>query len=219
MDLTATRDHVLSSLEGSRSALGRDPDIILLHQSAERTARDASFWRMLVELIGGSVPGVQVGVSVYDVRWTQEVLAAAPEIIRAVQIPYNAFDRRFDALARDFTDLGIRVISRSAFLKGLLPLPTADLPPWAGDLVAPKRRLDELAEAGGTSVADLVLRWCLRAGFIESTLLGVDSAAELRENSRALAPRPELEPILDEVDGIEVDPETIDPRRWIAFGF
>lgn len=170
-------------------------------------------------MIAGSVPRIEFGVSVYDVRWTREVLAVAPGIISVVQIPYNAFDRRFEALAQDFRDLGVRVVSRSAFLKGLLPLPTADLPAWAGDLAAPKRRLDELAASGGTTVSDLVLRWCLRAGFIQSTLVGVDTAAELRENARAMVPRPELDPLLDEVDGIEVDPETIDPRRWLAFGF
>lgn len=219
LDSSAIHHHILTSLSESRSALGRAPDIVLLRQSDEPIVRNATFWQVANEVIAASVPRIELGISVYDLRWTHEVLAAAAGLITVVEIPYNAFDRRFEALSHDFRDLGCWVVSRSTFLKGLLPLPTAHLPAWAGALAGPKRRLDELAASGGTTVADLVLRWCLRAGFVHTTLVGVDTAAELREDARAMVPRPELDPFLDEVAEIEVDADAVDPRRWAAFGF
>lgn len=220
MDPAALRRHVIASVSDSRAALGRDRlDIVLLHQSDDWLIQSELFWDTVAEVQTTEGLWGEFGVSVYDVPSARHVLAAAPAIVRAVEIPYNIFDRRFAALATEFERHRIRVISRSAFLKGLLPLPTAELPEWATDLVAAKRRLDDLAAAGRTSVADLALRSCLRARFIESTIVGVDSPLELRADVGSLPPRPDLEEILDEVDLIEVDPEAMDPRRWLAFGF
>ncbi|MBM4433629.1 MAG: aldo/keto reductase [Chloroflexi bacterium] len=210
---------ILASIDASRRALGRDVlDIVLLHRSEDWILRSDMLWTTVSE-IGSTGVWKSFGISVYDVPAARAALDAGAGIVEVVEAPYNVFDRRFAALARQFERQGVHVVSRSAFLKGLIPLPTDALPPWAAELAPAKRRLEDLAAEGGTSVAELALRACLRAPFIGSTIVGVDSATELAANARSLAPRPDLDRVLDEVERIDVDPASIDPRRWLAHGF
>ena len=102
------------------------------------------------------------------------------------QIPYNIFDRRFDDIQKELDEYSIGLISRSTFLKGIIPCSISDVPENLSDIKPFKRELQNMANECGCSVADLASVFVYYNDYINSTILGVDSPEELESNIKSI---------------------------------
>ena len=100
-----------------------------------------------------------------------------------------------DALVDDALD-GIPEDSRAAQGKSLDPSLLTD------EAIAHIRRLNEIAQARGQSLAQLALAWVLRDERVTSVLIGASSVSQLDDN---LAVLDNLRIAQEELDAIEQD--------------
>lgn len=101
-----------------------------------------------------------------------------------LQIPGNVLDRRHQhsGIFRAAAQRGVAVFLRSVYLQGLLVMPEGAIPPGLQAVVPARRRLAEIAAAGGMGMAELALRYMLAQDGITSVLTGVETVAQVREN-------------------------------------
>ncbi len=159
--------------------------------------------------------GFKFGVSVYDPEPTREMLERHGDAIDCLQAPYNVADRRFESLAKLLQEKGIVFISRSTFLKGALA--EKRLPAELKGLKPVRDRLRQISEESGLTPAQLLLHFALSAPFIDCTLIGVNSAEQLREDLDLERSRGKFIRHQQELMEVRVeDPFLIDPRRWTS---
>ena len=123
----------------------------------------------------------RIGVSVYTAAQIDALLARYP--VEFVQAPVSIFDQRLIANGqlRRMKDMGIEVHARSVFLKGLVFAEPERLPAHfdaAKPQIAAFRRA--ALEAGRSPMA-AALSFALARPEIDTVLVGVTSAAQLRE--------------------------------------
>jgi aryl-alcohol dehydrogenase-like predicted oxidoreductase len=196
------------ALRASRDRLGlAHLPVVLLHRSADLL--DAACREALAGWFERGEVGA-LGVSIYD---PAELDAVWPVFKPAVvQAPFNVLDRRLVAsgwLSRLHAE-GVRVMSRSAFLQGLLLMPAHARPayfkPWAGLLDG---WLAACAHAGKTAL-EAALAFVLSEPRIERVIVGADSLVHLEEIlAAAIAP---ASPLPLPLHSNEV--ALIDPSRW-----
>lgn len=132
-----------------------------------------------------------------------------------VQLPYNIFDRRFDAVFNRLKQKGVEIHIRSSFLQGLFFMKKDKLPDNF-QKVAPKLdTLQKISESTQTSIAELCLQYIAKNSNIDKIVVGVDKLADLKENYSALSvPRIEQSTI-DQLDKLQEDDENIIlPINW-----
>jgi aryl-alcohol dehydrogenase-like predicted oxidoreductase len=156
--------------------------IYMIHIPGDRTQR-----------IDPCVPGIlrrmqaeglieKAGVSVYRPHEADEMLQY--DVFEAIQIPMNIFDLRMvrsGALKR-LSDAGRTVFVRSVFLQGLFFL-TEDQLPDAFRAAAPSlRKLREIAEKTGVSIAQLALAFIRDMEGVTSLVLGSETPEQTAQN-------------------------------------
>lgn len=140
------------------------------------------------------------------------------DIIDYLQIPYNIFDKRFDCLADEFEKNDIDIISRSTFLKGIIPSPMENIPNELKEIIPYKLKLNEMCNKLNIGVAELATLFVYYNQNISSTIFGVNSPQELETNIKTINEFDE--DILDNVDFDDLtieDSRLIDPRQWNEF--
>lgn len=211
-------NHIQTSIEESLSNLNLDKiPISLLHQVDERLYKNNDFWACIADLKQDGML-CDFGVSVYDTDFTKEIIELHGDIIDYLQIPYNIFDKSFDCLFDEFEKYNIDVISRSTFLKGIIPSPIEDIPGELKDILPYKLKLDEVCENLNIGVAELATLFVYYNQNISSTIFGVNSPQELENNIKTIEEF--NEDILNDVDfdGLTIsDSRLIDPRQWKEF--
>ena len=158
------------------------------------------------------------GVSVYDTNDTQFLLDNYGDIIDYIQIPYNIFDRRFDIVFEQIKIHNIDVISRSTFLKGIIPASVENVPSELNDIIPYKLKLKSISEDIGVNVDELATLFVYYNENISSTIFGVNSPNELKNNIDAIKHFDEN--ILANIDFEELsisELKLIDPRQWNEF--
>ena len=158
------------------------------------------------------------GVSVYELPETKYIAQKYNDCVDFFQIPYNIFDRRFDDIQKELDEHSIGLISRSTFLKGIIPCSINDVPENLSDIKPFKRELQNLADECGCSVADLASVFVYYNDYINSTILGVDSPEELESNIKSIERFDETLIKNIDFDNLRVnDDYLIDPRKWDNF--
>jgi len=177
----------------------------LLHRET-----DIRFLPLLEDLVRKGLIG-EAGVSLDTPRYILEGASA-----RCVQLPCNVLDRRFDRFWPLARARGTRVFSRSVYLQGLLLMPEDRIKPGLAAVVPVRRRLAELAREAGLTLAELCMRFALSNPAVSGVLVGVDTAAQLRENLRAAEPGALPDDLLARVNVAVPDlPEAIvRPALW-----
>lgn len=193
---------------------------LLLHNWAHRFSHGGAVWRRLLEMQSEGEIEV-LGASVYSPD--EAVVALNDPTIGHLQIPFNMLDWRWkaagvDALALRRKDVCIH--ARSALLQGLL---SADRSTWARVPGAePERwlgKLERLAvEFGREDRADLCFAYVRSQPWIASTVVGVETMAQLDTNLR-LFTNPLL--TLEQCDRAEQElagasEDLLNPSRWKA---
>ena len=172
--------------------------------------------------IDGRISEGQLGhfaVSVYEPE--QAFTVIEDDLVSAVQIMGNAFDRRFEdsgfiAAARE---KGVGVFVRSLYLQGLLVMAPQQIPDrldFAREAVAAWRAF--CAESG-IAPEVFALQYASLKGW-GAPVIGCDSADQVRENVRLLGETPEASqaalPLWENSSAAQVDNRILDPRQWPA---
>ena len=191
--------------------------ILQLHQTVDEIYKNDDFWVIINQLKEDNLIDL-FGVSVYELSETQFIAQNYNECVDFFQIPYNIFDRRFDDIKKELDEYSIGLISRSTFLKGIIPCSIDDVPECLNDIKPFKRELQNFANECGCSTADLASVFVYYNDYINSTILGVNSPEELENNINSIERFDEN--ILKDIDfdNLRVtDDYLIDPRKWDNF--
>ncbi|WP_395648231.1 aldo/keto reductase [Terricaulis sp.] len=204
----------LAAVQRSLELLGPKPlDAVLVHHARDLASEEGGrLWDGLLRLrADGRVK--RIGFSAYFEDDPAALARAfAPDL---VQLPLSVLDQRplrsgqLTALA----EMNVAVHARSVFLQGLLFLDAARMPRAIAD-VAPgiERARSTFASAGVTPV-NAALAFVMSRPEVERVIVGVTSAAELRELVEgATAPAPAVD-----WSGLALDhPRALTPSLWEA---
>lgn len=212
------KNHIQQSVNDSLSNLNLDNiPILQLHQVDMGLYNNSDFWSCIEDIKQDKLID-NFGVSVYDTEDTQFLLDNHGDIIDYIQIPYNIFDRRFDSIFEQIKVNNIDVISRSTFLKGIIPSPVDNVPSELNDIIPYKLKLESASENAGVRVDELATLFVYYNKNISSTIFGVNSPEELKNNIDTIKQFDES--ILDVIDFNELsisEVKLIDPRKWNEF--
>jgi aryl-alcohol dehydrogenase-like predicted oxidoreductase len=108
------------SLSKSLNALRKDSiDLLSLHQSDAFIINNPNFW-ILIDELKNKNKIKKFGISIYDVEEFTQLDESMLSHIDDVQIPLNLIDRRFETIIDYMRSLGIQIIVRSIYLRGIL---------------------------------------------------------------------------------------------------
>jgi aryl-alcohol dehydrogenase-like predicted oxidoreductase len=171
------------AVRGSCSDLERSRiDVMLFHRCADMFRWSGAALERLSEHVAKGTIG-EIGASVYTP--TEALRSLGDQRITQLQIPFNLLDQRwlepeFQRAAAARPDLVIH--ARSVFLQGLLLSEPGRWPSWvhsAPRLCSGVRRL--IASFQRKCAADLCMAFVRAFPWITSLVVGVESAAQLRE--------------------------------------
>ncbi len=211
-DRQKIKDHFRQSLEKSATALGlaRLP-LVQMHQGHDSELINNDLWDVVREM-REKQQFEQFGISVYEPEPVKDIIFRYAGQIDFIQIPFNLLDERFFAVKNLLAEKNIKVISRSAFLRGILVSKNNEMPAETA-----KARDGLAQEAAGLNLKleEYALLYALSQDWIVSTIAGVDSAHELEVDANLLAksknfsrPKPKVGPVK------VINQDLIDPRKW-----
>lgn len=218
LNYSILNNHINNSISESLSYLNLNKiPILQLHQVDERLYTNVDFWNCIHDLKQeGAI--CDFGVSVYDVDFTKNIIKMHGNLIDYIQIPYNIFDRRFDCLFDEIKKNNIEVISRSTFLKGIIPSDIDSIPTELDGIIPYKLKLIEISDEIGVEVAELATLFVYYNNNISSTIFGVNSPQELENNIKTI--NDFNQEILGNINFDELtisEVGLIDPRLWKEF--
>ena len=156
----------------------------------------------------------QVGISVYSPDIAARALSSAG--IRAIQLPFNIFDRRFQSIISQAAAQDVTIFARSVFLQGLFFLSTDEaierLPPatcWVSDLQRFSRECNR-------SVAELALCYVRDTFGVTAIVVGAESEDQVETNLRLMSAPPLSQHLRDQIDArfCEVPLHVVNPVLW-----
>lgn len=218
LDFNTLENSIYSSVNESLDSLSLDKiPILQLHQTDEILFKNVDFWEVIAQIKEDNLIDL-FGVSVYGLEETQFILNNFTDSVDFFQIPYNIFDRRFEDMYDILSDNSVGLISRSTFLKGIIPCSLEDVPKELDGIKYFKKELEELANSLDLRVDELANLFVYSNDFINSTIFGVNSSEELEKNIMTLDKyNDELFENVD-FDKLRIyDVNLIDPRLWADF--
>ncbi len=215
-----SRKYLIASLDQSLKRMGLDyVDIFYSHRFDPDTPLEETM--QALDAIVRSGRALYIGISSYDADQTER----AAEILRDLGTPclihqpsYSMFNRWIeDALLDTLEDEGIGCICFSPLAQGLLThkylggeIPEGSRAAKEHGFLRPShitdeklakvRKLNEIAEARGQTMAQLALVWVLRHKTVTSALVGASRVSQIEDNVAALD---NLSLSEDELDAIE----------------
>lgn len=123
------------------------------------------------------------------------------DLYELVQVPMNLFDHRLlhNGAMQRFRQNGKAVYARSVFLQGLFFLQPHLLPAHLQEAQVPLRRLHELAEQEGMSIAQLAFSYVRDMEGVGHIVVGAETTEQLAENIAYLDGPPLSERALQQV--------------------
>ena len=217
-DYNCLRDSIYRSIEASLNNLKlQNLDILQLHQTDEYLIANPNFWLIIEELKSEKIIGA-FGASVYEESEALYIIENFPGLLDFIQVPYNVFDQRFSALEEILKKHSIGVVSRSTFLKGMIPCKINSMPEELSALIGHKMKLENIAEKLTITVEELALLFVYCNNFITSTILGVDTSGELESNVKTIRKYgAKVLNLKDLTESAINDLKLIDPRKWSSF--
>lgn len=212
------KNNICNSVEESldKLQLNKIP-ILQLHQTVDEVYKNDDFWVIINQLKEDNLIDL-FGVSVYELPETKFIMENYGNAVDFFQIPYNIFDRRFEDMQKQLDENNIGLVSRSTFLKGIIPCAIEDIPKGLDEIKPFKEDLLNLANECNVNVAELASVFVYYNDLINSTILGVDSPEELESNIKSINRfnKNLLENI--DFDTLRIDNDyLIDPRKWNDF--
>ncbi len=232
-----SRKYLLGSLDQSLARMGLDHvDIFYSHRFDPETPLEETMGALATAVQSGRA--TYAGISSYSAERTRE----AATLLREMGVPllihqpsYSMLNRWVEQPAEDgaslldvLDDEGVGCIAFSPLAQGMLTDRYLDGIPedsraaqgksldpslLSQEAVAHVRRLHEVAQGRGQSLAQLALAWVLRDRRVTSVLIGASSVAQLDDN---LAVLDRLEITDDELAAIEQDAVDSGINLWAA---
>ncbi|MEU5262168.1 aldo/keto reductase [Amycolatopsis sp. NPDC021455] len=180
-------DAVRRGIEGSLDRLGLDRvDIVYLHDPDDHEEEAATrAWPELCRLRDeGVVSAIGVGMN----QWQMPARFVERLDVDVVLLAgrYTLLDRSGERLLDRCGERGVDVVLGGVFNSGLLidPRPGAwfDYAPATADVLDRARRMREVAASAGYDLAEAALAFAAAHPAVTSVLVGVTSAAQVREN-------------------------------------
>ncbi|BAM01493.1 putative aldo/keto reductase [Caldilinea aerophila DSM 14535 = NBRC 104270] len=201
-----SRKYLIASLDQSLKRMGLEyVDIFYSHRPDPDTPMEETM--MALDYAVRSGRALYVGISTYSPEQTREAAA----ILRSLGTPclihqpaYNMFNRWVeDGLLETLGELGIGCIAFSPLAQGLLTNKylTGAIPPdsraakphgflKANEVSARRielaRRLNQIAEARGQTLAQMAIAWVLRHPQMTSALVGASKVSQIEDNVAAV---------------------------------
>jgi L-glyceraldehyde 3-phosphate reductase len=218
-----SRKYLLASLDQSLDRMGLDyVDIFYSHRFDPETPLEETMGALATAVQSGRA--LYAGISSYSAERTREAAA----LLREMGVPLLIHQPSYSMLNRWVEDgspslldvlgeLGVGCIAFSPLAQGMLTDRYLDGIPegsraaqgksldpslLSDEALAHIRRLNEIAQARGQSLAQLALAWVLRDERVTSVLIGASSVQQLDDN---LAAVDNLSLSSDELDAIEQD--------------
>ncbi|WP_175938779.1 L-glyceraldehyde 3-phosphate reductase [Caballeronia sp. BCC1704] len=201
-----SRKYVLASLDQSLKRMGLDyVDIFYSHRFDADTPLEETAGALATAVHSGKA--LYVGISSYSASKTREMakLLAEHKVPLLIHQPsYNMLNRWIEEELLDTLDeIGAGSIAFTPLAQGLLtskylngvPQDARVNKPGGGSLkqehlsqenLEHVRKLNELAQRRGQSLAQMALAWALRGGRVTSVLIGASRAEQVTENVGAL---------------------------------
>ena len=152
----------------------------------------------------------KIGVSVYGPDELSELIKRFD--FDVIQAPMNILDRRMEntGMLKQLKKTGVAIHIRSAFLQGLLLMPSEKIPvyftPWASLI----KQYHHWLNQQGISPLQACLSYLNQYSDIDKIIVGVDSIWQLKQIAAAIDT-----PITDIPDCLQsVDEGLINPSRW-----
>ena len=158
----------------------------------------------------------RVGSSVVFPGPAREIISGGKA--EAIQMPSSILDHRFlrqgiPALA---ASRGTTLFARSIYLQGLLLMPETDVMAEHAAVIPVRRALEALAREAGMSTPELAVRYMLSLDGITCLVVGVDTEAQMRENTALFSRGPLPADLCIRIERAVPDlPDTIlNPGTW-----
>ena len=212
------KNKIYNSVEESleKLQLNKIP-ILQLHQTVGEIYTNDDFWTVINQLKEDNLIDL-FGVSVYELPETKFIMENNSDNVDFFQVPYNIFDRRFDDIQGELSENNIGLVSRSTFLKGIIPCSIEDIPKGLDNIKPYKEDLLNLANKCDVTVVELATAFVYYNNYINSTILGVNSSEELESNIESINKFDN--DLLNNIDFDNLriaDDYLIDPRKWNNF--
>lgn len=157
-----------------------------------------------------------IGFSLSSAQAALEIIASG--YAEAVQIPTNLLDYRFTrrGVFREAKKRSVVVFVRSVYLQGLLLMPEENIPALLRGVIPARRKLQQLADEAGISLAELAVRYVLGIEGVTSALVGVETLEQMQQNLAYFAKGPLDTNFMQVISEAVPDlPETIiNPTLW-----
>lgn len=213
VDDSAIETFVRANFQESLRRLGiQRLDAYLVHRAADLHRPGVAG---LLEEFRDSGGACATGVSVYEPEQLDDALQEA--VVDVVQLPASAADQRFlqAGLLERCRDGGVTVFARSAFLQGVLLMDAGAVPEFLAPLRGVIGGLASLAGEAGCTRSALCLAAVLAQPGIDSVVIGVADAAELKANLAAFRNMPGPNVAAEALRlAADLPAELLDPRRW-----
>ena len=229
-----SRKYVLGSLDQSLARMGLDHvDIFYSHRFDPETPLEETMGALATAVQSGRA--TYAGISSYSAERTREAAALLREMgvpLLIHQPSYSMLNRWVEEGDPSLLDVlgeeGVGCIAFSPLAQGMLTDRYLDGIPedsraaqgksldpslLTDEALAHIRRLNEIAQARGQSLAQLALAWVLRDERVTSVLIGASSVKQLDDN---LAVLDNLEISQEELDAIDQDAVDSGINLWAA---
>ena len=232
-----SRKYLLGSLDQSLARMGLDHvDIFYSHRFDPETPLEETMGALATAVQSGRA--IYAGISSYSAERTREAAGLLREMgvpLLIHQPSYSMLNRWVEDRPKDGTqpslldvlgEEGVGCIAFSPLAQGMLTDRYLDGIPedsraaqgksldpslLSDEALAHVRRLNEIAQARGQSLAQLALAWVLRDERVTSVLIGASSVAQLDDN---LAVLDNLELSAEELDAIDKDAVDSEINLW-----
>lgn len=124
-----------------------------------------------------------------------------PDII---QVPYNYFDRRFEAASKKLKEKGCEIHTRSSFLQGLFFMNPEGLSNYFDEVKPILKQLQNLENINGA-----LLNFVIQKPFIDKVIIGIENRKQLKDNVLKAENAYSL-PFLEE----KISDNILIPSRW-----
>ncbi len=191
--------------------------LLLLHKPKHRIMRNGLVWDCLKEEASRGTIG-HLGVSIGGLDTAEALDCCEDPAVEAMQIPFNALDARWDeaGVFEHARRKRVAIFTRSAYLQGLLLMPVEAVPDPLAEARRFKEVLNRMAADAGLPVKELALRYVFSRGEICSTIIGVDSESQFRENLSLYGKGSLQQHVMEKIRGsfIGVPQKIVVPWLW-----
>lgn len=154
---------------------------LLIHQMADLFKKGGEL--LIAEMIKLKKEGLvkKIGVSVYNAEQIDKVLDNYT--IDLIQLPFNVFDQRLlqSGHLQKLKQQNIEIHARSAFLQGLLLMPSAAVPGKLQKYINHLQLWESFCQRYSVSKLYAALRFVLQTKEIDKVIVGTTSAIELQQ--------------------------------------